>query len=100
MLWLDTPRYRKVGPQLRLTSHLISNTSLEELHAFAAQLGLPPRAFHDKPGAPHYDLLDGRVPQAVRAGAVAVSTRVLLGILRRHPLAKTDPESPDAPAPC
>jgi len=37
--------------------HLISTTSLDELHAFAVQkLGFKKTWLHETPGRPHYDL--------------------------------------------
>ncbi len=55
-------------------AHLVSDASLEELHAFARAAGLPPRSFdHD-----HYDVPDDRVPALVAAGAQPVGSRELL----------------------
>ncbi len=51
----------------RLWSHLVSDVSYDELHLFAADLGVPPRAFERD----HYDLPSHRYADAVRAGAVA-----------------------------
>jgi hypothetical protein len=44
-------------------SHLIADT-VEELHGFAARLGLQPRHFHHKPALPWKDHYD--VPEAKR----------------------------------
>ncbi len=57
--------------------HLVSDTSLEELHLFAAQLALSSRAFHGD----HYDLHAGLRAMALRAGAIPVSSRELVGRL-------------------
>ncbi len=38
----------------RLWAHLVSDASLDELHAFAARLALPERSF----GGDHYDITD------------------------------------------
>ena len=46
--------------------HLVSDTSLDELHKFADHLGLPDRAF----GGDHYD-----IPQEIRAQAIAAGAR-------------------------
>lgn len=56
----------------------MSDTSLDELHDFAAALEVPPRAFHDD----HYDLPDDVRDRAVAAGAVEVSSRDVVRILR------------------
>ena len=53
-------------------AHLMADT-LEELHAMAAQLGLPRRAFQDKRSGAHYDLTEELREQALRLGAVAIS---------------------------
>ena len=53
-------------------AHLMADT-LQELHAMAAQLGLPRRAFQDKPSGAHYDVTVELREQALRLGAVAIS---------------------------
>ena len=58
----------------RLWSHLISDVSLAELHDFAARLGAGPRTFDRD----HYDIPAERYPDAVRLGAVEVTTRDLV----------------------
>jgi hypothetical protein len=69
-------------------SHLTADTQ-EELHEFAARLGL--RRSYFQPGTPaggkpsplwHYDLTAGKRAQALRLGARAVSWRDLPGICR------------------
>ena len=55
-------------------SHLISDTSLEELHAFAAAAGIPDRAFDGD----HYDVAEVRYSALVASGAVPVEGRVLV----------------------
>lgn len=51
--------------------HLMADT-LDELHAFAARLGLRSAWFQPHPRWPHYDLTPGRRAEAVRLGAVEV----------------------------
>lgn len=58
----------------RLWSHLTSDVSFEELHAFAAVLGIPPRGFDRD----HYDVPAERYDDVVGAGAVPVSSRELV----------------------
>jgi len=72
---VDPPLWPRHG---RLWSHLVSDASLEELHAFAALAGLPPRAFDRD----HYDVPDERHAELVALGAVAVGTRELVLRLR------------------
>jgi hypothetical protein len=53
-------------------AHLMADT-LVELHAFAARLGIPPRAFQDKTSGAHYDLSAEMRVQAIALGAVPIS---------------------------
>ena len=53
----------------------IVDEPLENLHAFAARIGLKRAWFQDHPLAPHYDLTPGRREAALRAGAAFVSAR-------------------------
>ncbi len=53
-------------------AHLMADT-LEELHAMAAKLGIPLRAFQDRPSGAHYDLTGALREQALELGAVAIS---------------------------
>ena len=59
--------------------HLVSDVSLDELHDFAAQLGIPRRAFQGD----HYDLHEEGRARAIELGAVPVPSRELLVRLRR-----------------
>ena len=70
----------------RLWCHMVSDTSLEELHAFARALGVPERAFEDD----HYDIPESHRHEAITAGALEVSSRELVTALylagmRRRP---------------
>ncbi len=58
----------------RLWSHLASDASFEELHRFAAGLGIPARGFDRD----HYDVPAERYDAVVAAGAVPVSSRELI----------------------
>lgn len=73
-IYVDPPRWPAHG---RLWSHLISDASVEELHAFAAAAGIPRRAYEGD----HYDVPAERYQELVAAGAVPVETRQLLRIL-------------------
>jgi Protein of unknown function (DUF4031) len=55
-------------------AHLISDSSYEELHAFAGGLGIPRRGFQGD----HYDVPSAVRELALRNGAEAVSSRELL----------------------
>jgi hypothetical protein len=56
----------------RRWAHLMADT-LDELHAFAARLGIPRRAFQDKSSGAHYDVTAELRDEAIRLGAVAIS---------------------------
>ena len=68
---IDAPTWPGHG---RLWSHLVSDTSYDELHAFAAGLGLPRRAFERD----HFDVVAERFDAAVAAGAVPVPSREIV----------------------
>ncbi|HEY9358088.1 MAG TPA: DUF4031 domain-containing protein [Arthrobacter sp.] len=70
-IYLDPPLWPAHGTHF---SHLISDTSLEELHAFAAAAGIPERAFDGD----HYDVPERRFEDLVAAGAIAVEARILV----------------------
>jgi hypothetical protein len=78
-LWIDPPAWPAHG---RLWSHLISDTSLVELHIFAAEAGLPRRACEGD----HYDVPQERYAAVVAAGARPVAGRDLVRILQRSGL--------------
>lgn len=61
----------------RYWCHLISDTSLDELHQFAAHLGLPERAF----GGDHYDIPADIRLKAIELGARPVSSREIVTAL-------------------
>ncbi|MEU1685949.1 DUF4031 domain-containing protein [Micromonospora sp. NPDC005707] len=96
MLYLDPPSVPSRG---RLWSHLVSDVSYAELHAFAEALGLPRRGFDRD----HYDLPAERVPVAVWLGARLVPSREIVRLLRaadlRRPKPRAVPEPPAVPAP-
>lgn len=72
----------------RRWAHLVSDASLEELHDFAAALGLDRRAFHGD----HYDLPSERWDAAVERGATPVDPRLLVRRLRASGLRLTAAE--------
>lgn len=61
----------------RLWSHLVSDTSYEELHAFARQLGVPERGFDRD----HYDIPEEYYDAALAQGAVPVTSKELVARL-------------------
>ncbi|MET0288226.1 MAG: DUF4031 domain-containing protein [Pseudoxanthomonas sp.] len=53
-------------------AHLMADT-LDELHVFAARLGLPRRAFQNKTSGAHYDITAAMRLDAITLGARAIS---------------------------
>lgn len=78
-IWIDPPAWPAHG---RLWSHLVSDTSYDELHDFAAAQGLPSRGFEGD----HYDVPEERYAALVAAGARPVGGREVVRILQRSGL--------------
>lgn len=74
-VYIDPPMWPGHG---LLWSHLVSDVSYGELHAFATRLGSPRRAFDRD----HYDVPAFRYVDAVRLGAVEVDSKELVRRLR------------------
>jgi predicted metal-dependent HD superfamily phosphohydrolase len=70
-VYLDPPLWPAHGTHF---SHLISDNSLAELHAFAAAAGIAERAFDGD----HYDVAEARYGALVAAGAIPVEGRILV----------------------
>ena len=70
-IYIDPPLWPAHGTHF---SHLVSDTSLAELHAFAAAAGIPERAFDGD----HYDVPERRFDELVAAGAMPVEARMLV----------------------
>jgi hypothetical protein len=86
---IDQPLWRWRGKRW---SHLISDRDLDELHDFAARLGVPRRSFQGD----HYDVPEDRWDDAVALGATPVDSRELVrrlhvAGLRRPRRARTTP---------
>ena len=72
----------------RRWAHLVSDTSYDELHDFAARLGIPRRAFQGD----HYDIPDDIRTAAIALGATEVDGRVLVRRLRAAGLRRSRTE--------
>jgi hypothetical protein len=68
---VDAPMWPHRG---QLWAHLVSDTSYDELHEFAAALGIPRRGFQGD----HYDVPAELRAQALMLGAEAVDGRELV----------------------
>jgi Protein of unknown function (DUF4031) len=73
-IFIDEPTWPGHG---RFWSHMISDVSYEELHVFAAGLGLPRRAFERD----HYDVIAERYDPAIAAGARPATSREIVALL-------------------
>lgn len=70
-IYIDPPIWPGHG---RMWSHLVSDASYDELHAFARKLGIPERGFERD----HYDVPSHVYADAVAAGAVEVGSKELV----------------------
>jgi len=68
VILVDPPTWPGHG---RLWSHLVSDDSLDELHTFAAAVGIPVRGFERD----HYDVPVEMYDRVIAAGAVPVTSR-------------------------
>ena len=87
MILIDPPNAPGHG---RLWSHLASDVSYDELHVFAAQVGVPARGFDRD----HYDVPAEWYDAVVAAGAVPVSSRELVARLHAAGLRRRKRPSP------
>jgi hypothetical protein len=84
MIVVDVPVVPRWG---RLWAHVASDTSYEELHAFARAVGIPARGFDRD----HYDVPAELYDAVIAAGAVPVSSRELVRRLRDAGLRRPKP---------
>lgn len=78
---------------------MISDVSYAELHAFAAGLGIPRRAFERD----HYDVIAERYAAALGSGAQPATSREIVGLLhqaglRRRKVSRLSPQREWDPA--
>ena len=80
-VYVDDPIWPLAG---RLWCHMLADSE-DELHAFAANLGLKRSSYQGPPVTknPHYDLTAFERNRAVRLGAVPVTRHEIVRILRR-----------------
>ena len=80
MIYIDPPREYPTRLRHKVWSHLVSDTSEEELHAFAARLGLKRAWFQGRPkaSAAHYDVTASKYELAIKLGAIPVTSRELV----------------------
>ncbi|SCX72795.1 DUF4031 domain-containing protein [Variovorax sp. EL159] len=71
MIYVDDAKVLKHG---YAWFHLVAD-SIQELHEFAASIGLSARAFHRGARHPHYDVTANQRRRALQHGATAISAR-------------------------
>lgn len=84
MVYVDDAEVPKHG---RGWFHLAAD-SLDELHAFAADINVSARAFHRGARHPHYDITEAQRLRALCGGALPVKSRDIVRITRQptaHP---------------
>jgi hypothetical protein len=81
MIFVDPPSWPGHG---RLWSHLISDSSYDELHEFARTVGIPARGFERD----HYDVPAEMYERVTAAGAVVISSREVVRRLEAAGLRK------------
>ncbi len=82
MILVDPARWPWRG---RRWAHLVSDVSYDELHEFAARLGIPRRVFQGD----HYDVPTEVRTAAIEAGASPIDSRELVTRLRAAGLRQT-----------
>lgn len=61
-----------------------ANANVDELHKFAARIGMKRAWFQSKPGKmPHYDLTEKRRAAAIKAGAICLDRASAVVVIRR-----------------
>jgi hypothetical protein len=93
-VYVDNERIRWRG---KLWCHLVAD-SLEELHAFAARIGLRRSWFQDRASYPHYDVTTDVRERALVAGAVASrKTQMLIAARKLKAEMAGDASQPHVP---
>jgi len=90
VIHLDPPVWPGHG---RRWSHLVSDVSFAELHAFAELLGIPRRGFDGD----NYDLPAARYPVAIWLGARPASSRDIVRMLIAAGLRRPKHRRPNRP---
>ncbi len=85
VVYVDPPLWPRHG---RIWGHLVSDTSLDELHAVAQAAGIPERGFD----LDHYDVPTEMYPVLRELGVVEIGTRDLVRRLRASGLRVTSAE--------
>lgn len=82
MIYIDEPRKYKFRGKTILSSHMISDKSIDELVGFAISIGLKKEWLQHKPekkDMPHFDVMNSFFKTAKKFGAKEVSQMDLVG---------------------
>lgn len=79
--WLASHGWVLRGRRVQ-SCHLMADT-LDELHAFAARIGMKREWFQGNASAPHYDLTADRRAAAVEAGAIELTRATFREVFHR-----------------
>lgn len=83
MIYVDAPTWTTGAKKPRQSyAHMVADTH-DELHAFAAKIGVKPHFFHKTPRMFHYDINKDQHVIAVAHGAIEVETKKLLPIAKK-----------------
>ena len=63
--------------------HMISDNSDDELHCMAQLIGIQRKWFQEKSSFPHYDICKAKRTMAVKNGAIELSSRELIMIIKK-----------------
>lgn len=78
--YVDLPEFKKPNGR-KWYAHMTAD-SLEELHQFAAQIGVKKHFFHRGSKYPHYDINEDQWIAAKYAGAICISSKELVKVAK------------------
>jgi hypothetical protein len=62
-------------------AHMVA-TTVNELHEFAASIGISKSSYHNGSKRPHYDITEEQRESAIKAGAVEVTSRDIVKMFK------------------
>jgi Protein of unknown function (DUF4031) len=83
VIFVDHPQKHETDLRWKSWCHMISDTSLEELHGMAAAVGLKREWFQGDASTPHYDCVPSRAEKAIKLGAKRADRREFVAAIQR-----------------
>ena len=77
MIYVDQPIYKKSPNGRKSYAHMIAD-NFEELHEFAAKIGVKKHFFHSKSLYKHYDITSDQHAIALENGAILLTDKATL----------------------